>query len=201
MDNMSDERRSVNDVTEEYNKLHNIPIDVTNHITHAEFVTGMQNKIIGFKVMYGEPIMLVKGARKNIFYILVMLYSVAPIFVIPLWAYHESNWWLLLGIFISWLATFLTANSRAVVIKGKTVGGSLLMICIVFWVIKGIHNYLTFFSLTAFWGCLLFQIAENVQIEYAMQSLIESPELFNEAVAQNKIMIVRRRDDENARGE
>lgn len=199
MDKMNDQRKSIDDVMEEYNKLNNIPIDVTNNITHAEFVTGMQNKTIGFKCLLGEPCQFIRGARKAIFNILVLFYMTAPLIIIPLWAYHEDNWWLLIGIVVSWGATAATSQSVSVAVKGKTVGGILLLACIVFWVSKGIHNYFTFFSLSALWGCMLFQMAEGVQTEYAMQSLIESPELFNEAIAQNKIMIVRRRDDKNIR--
>jgi len=33
-----------------------------------------------------------------IFNFLAMLYMVAPLVIIPLWAYHVGNWWLLVGI-------------------------------------------------------------------------------------------------------
>lgn len=168
-------------------------IDEANKgITHADFVTGMQNKTIGFKCMLGEPYQFVKGIRKAIFNILVLLYTAGPLIIIPLWAYHESNWWLLFGIVISWVSSGITAKSMAQ--KGKTVGGILLFLCVVFWVFKGVHNYFTFFSLSLLWGCMLFQMAEEAQREYAAQSLIESPELFNAAIAHNKIMIIRRDD-------
>jgi hypothetical protein len=35
-------------------------------------------------------------------------------------------------------------------------------------------------------------IADNAQKKYAMQSLVEDPELFNHSIAQNTIMIVRK---------
>lgn len=168
-------------------------IDVTDTITHDEFVGGVQNKTIGFKAIKGESITLVKGARKIIFNILVMLYTIGPPLLIPLWVYREGNWWLLIGIAVSWITTAATANSASVAIKGKTVGGTLLLACVMFWIRNGIHNYFTFFSLSALWGCVLFQIAENTQCEYAMQSLIESPELFRRAIAQERIRVVRRR--------
>ena len=34
-------------------------------------------------------------------------------------------------------------------------------------------------------------IADNAEMEYAMQSLVENPAVFEDAIAQNKIMIVR----------
>ena len=39
---------------------------------------------------------------------------------------------------------------------------------------------------------MLFMMADNAEMEYALQSLVESPELFEEAIAQNKIMIIRK---------
>jgi uncharacterized Zn finger protein (UPF0148 family) len=42
-------------------------------ITHDEFVTGMQNKTMGFKVMQGEPHLLIKGFGKLFFNVLVIL--------------------------------------------------------------------------------------------------------------------------------
>jgi len=44
----------------------------------------------------------------------------------------------------------------SVIFGGKTVGGTLLLACIVLWFTKGIHNYFTFFGLCALWGCVLF---------------------------------------------
>ena len=44
-------------------------------------------------------------------------------------------------------------------------------------------------------GVTLFMIADNAEKEYAMQSLLENPGLFEQAIAQNRIMIVRKADD------
>ena len=38
-------------------------------------------------------------------------------------------------------------------------------------------------------------LADNVEREYAMQSLVENPEVFEDAITQNKIMIVRKGDE------
>lgn len=195
MDNMSDQRKNIADVTEEYNKPHNIPIDVTNNITHAEFVTGVQNKTVGFKCLLGEPSQLIRGARKAMFNILAMLYMAAPLIIIPLWAYHVGNWWLLVGIAVSYAASFSAANRSKIIFL-------FACLCVGFWIRSGfsVYQYITFYFFCALWGYTLFQMAEEAQTKYAMQSLIENPELFSEAIAQNKIMIVRRRDDGNKAG-
>jgi len=49
-------------------------------VTHADFVAGVQNGTLGFKCMRGEPSSLVAGARKTIFNLMVLLYTVAPPF-------------------------------------------------------------------------------------------------------------------------
>ena len=182
-------KKNIDQVMEEYNKLHDIPIDVTDGISHEEFVTGVQNKTLGFKVIRGEPITLVKGVRKLVFNILVCLYLVGPLLIIPLWAYRESNWWLLIGIAIASLISPQLAQR-----KGHTIGAWLLLACLALWFREGVHNSWTFFSLCAVWGYTLFQMADNAQAEYAMQSLIVDPELFSKAIAEKRILVVRRRD-------
>ena len=66
--------------------------------------------------------------------------------------------------------------------------------CIVSWLSVGLHSIITFFSLCALWGCVLFQMAESCQNEYALQGLMEDPELFRRAVATKKIMVIRQRE-------
>jgi hypothetical protein len=157
-------------------------------ITHDEFVTGVQNKTIGFKVMQGEPHRLIKGFGKLFFNFLVMLYTIAPLFIIPLWAYHEQNWWLLIGIIVCLISTQLEQ------LKPYFAGSFFFCATIGFWFLKGIHNYFTFFSLCAFWSCMFFRLAEDTQKSHAIKTLVENPELFEEAVVQNRIMIVRKND-------
>ena len=63
------------------------------------------------------------------------------------------------------------------------------------WIFEGFHSYPTFFTLSALWGLMFFMIADNAEKEYALQSLVKDPELFNEAVAQNRILIVHKYDE------
>ena len=191
---MGTQRKSIDEVTEEYNKLHNVPVDVTDSITHEEFVTGVRNKTVGFKVLRGEPITLVRGARKTMFNCLVVLYLVAPLIIVPLWAYHERDWWLLAGVGIASLISPQLAQR-----KGHSIGALFLLACLIFWLSKGIHNYYTFFSLCALWGYMFFQMADSSQTAYAMQSLIEDSDLFSRAIAEKRISVCRRRDAPPAR--
>jgi len=168
----------------------NIPIDVTESVTHSDFVAGVKDGTTGFMMIGdGEAIALVGGFRKGCFNVFVMLYFAVPAIAIPFWAYYERNWWLLLGIPIASLIAPQFGQ-----LKGHTIGGFLLLVFLGLWFLKGFHNQWTFFSLCAFWGYLFFQIAEQAQNDYATQCLVESPELFRKAVAEKQIVVIRRRD-------
>lgn len=185
---MASDPKSIDEVMEDFNRLHNIPIDVTESITHDEFVVGVREGRVGIKVTGGEPISLVTGARKTIFNMMVLLYLLAPLLVIPFWAYHEHNWWLLFGIVI---ASVIAPQIAQI---AKSFGGLLFLLCGVLWFTLGFHHTFTFLTLCALWGFMFFQIAESCQNEYALQCLTQSPELFARAVAEQRIMVIRRRE-------
>lgn len=159
-------------------------------ITHEEFAKGAKNGTMGFKVMYGEPSELIRGGRKIMFNILVMLYFIVPFILVPIWAYIESNWWLLIGAVISFIATRFSAKLIYNEKRQNSIGGFLFIVSIILWIDLGIHNYYTFFTLSALWGFMFFHIADSAEKEYAMQMLVESKELFEQAIAENKIMII-----------
>jgi hypothetical protein len=156
-------------------------------VTHADFVAGVRSGSLGFKYMFGEPHRLVMGGRKAIFNVLVLLYMIAPPVLISTWALYEHNWWLLLGILVSYAASYSAAIGSKIIFL-------LHCICIGAWVKSGfsIHQHITFFFFCSLWGYMLFKMAESAQNEYALQSLLEKPDLFEKVVAGNLIMIVRR---------
>ena len=153
---------------------------------------------MGFKCMVGEPYQFIRGARRTIFSILVLFYMIAPAIFVSLWSWHEHSWWLLLGIVVSAVGTRIGIGARLSYNQEKqySISSLLLIASIVSWLCFGIHSYYTFFALSALWGLMFFMIADNAEEEYAMQSLIENPAVFDGAIAQNKIMVIRK-DDEN----
>jgi hypothetical protein len=163
-------------------------------ITHAEFVAGAQSRTIGFQCMVGEPYQLIRGGRRTFFMIFVLLYMAAPVVLIPLWAWHKHDWWLLLGIVASALGTGVATRFIHKQDKQYFIGAFLVMASIVFWLTFGILSRYTFFALSALWGLMLFMIADEAEREYAMQSLVEDSSLFERAIAQGKILIVRKHD-------
>ena len=159
-------------------------------ISHPEFVTGIKARAVGFRCVAGEPQQFIRGTPRKLFAILVVLYSVAPAVLVPLWAWHEHSWWLLFGILVSAMATgtgvSLVYNRQ----KRYSVAGFLIVASVGSWLTFGIHSYYTFFALCASWGLVLFMIANNAEREYALQSLIDNPEVFDHAVSSGRIMIV-----------
>lgn len=173
--------------------------EVNQDITHADFVAGVQNRTMGFKCMFGEPHQFIRGARRTLFSILVLLYMIAPAIFVSLWAWHEHNWWLLAGIAVSAVGTRIAATLIYIQDKQYSIGALLLIASVVSWLCFGIHSYYTFFALCALWGLMLFMMADNAEREYATQSLIEHPEVFEDAIARNRIMIIRKDDESNRR--
>jgi hypothetical protein len=161
--------------------------DANEGITHGEFAAGAQNGTIGFKCMIGKPQQFLRGARKTIFNIFVILYTIAPVILISFWAYREQNGWLLLGIPISYIASYSAAADSKLVFL-------FLALCIGVWLKLGFsfHQYITFFFFCALWGYLFFELAESTQNEYALQSLIARADIFDQAVAEHRIMIIRK---------
>jgi hypothetical protein len=158
-------------------------------ITHAEFAAGAQSGTIGFKCMVGEPQQFIAGARKAIFSFFVLLYTVAPLILIPIWTYHERNAWLLIGIPVSYAASYSAAAHSKIIFL-------FLMLCIGVWLKVGFsfHQYITFFFFCSLWGYLFFELAESTQTQYALQSLIERPDIFDRAISEHRIMIIRKEE-------
>jgi hypothetical protein len=57
--------------------------------THQAFAEGAQSGTIGFKSMIGEPQQFLRGARRLIFNLFAILYTIAPLILISLWAYRQ----------------------------------------------------------------------------------------------------------------
>jgi hypothetical protein len=186
---MDTPKSKIDEAMEEYDRLHNIPVDVTDSITHAEFVAGMRNQTVNFAITGGDPMRLVSGAGRAFFTVFFLLYLIAPILVIPFWAYQERNWWLLLGIIVASLIAPQLAQ-----LKRSYIGGLFFLASLIFLFTKGLHSYYTFFSLCAFSSYLFFRLAEAVQASSARQTLIDSPECFRRETAAKGIYVWRRRD-------
>jgi len=67
-----------------------------------------------------------------------------------------------------------------------------LLVGIVSRLYHGTHNYITFFALRFSWGYMFFMVANYAQESYAMETLTGSRELFEKAIAEKRICVVRK---------
>ena len=52
--------------------------EANKNVTHADFVAGVHRGVMGFKCRGIMPYQLIRGAGRNIFFALVLLYMAAP---------------------------------------------------------------------------------------------------------------------------
>lgn len=118
---------------------------------------------------------------KFMFNLFAMLYMVAPLIIVPYWAYSNDNWYLLFGILFSWFASF-TSVSR----KLKSFIFLFTMLCIGSWLRSGfsIHQYITFFFFCSLGGYLFAQIAEEYDQE-SKRGTMENDSEFQEFYEKN----------------
>jgi len=180
-----------NETTQESAEVQDLQI--ISDITHADFLAGVRDGTISFDFVPGQPLnLLIRGARRMVLVSLNLLHMVSLILLIPLWAWHEQNWWLLLGM-VAWIIGTQTAALLTSIKKSATsLGGFLAFVCLMCWIFLGFHNYYTFFILSTLCGLIFFATAEHVEIEYALQSVVENPHVFREAILRNLIVIARR---------
>jgi hypothetical protein len=153
-------------------------------MTHADFVIGMQNGTL--ECWLAEPYGLRGGLRKTTFDLLSLLYMAGPLIFTPLWAYQVRNWWLLIGIPVSYLATASAGRySRMIFYFG----------C--YWVGFVIHNGFSVFHFTTFYffcavcGYMLWQLADTTRMACARRSLIDDHEIYDDALAGGRLRVIR----------
>ena len=110
------------------------------------------------------------------FKLFAFLYMIAPLLVIPYWAYFNDNWYLLFGIPFSYLGSYSSFSPRL-----KSFIFLFTIVCIGVWIGTGfsIHQYITFFFFCSLWGYLITQIAEEYDQESKRGTLENDSELKN----------------------
>lgn len=153
-------------------------------MTHDEFSIGMQDETL--ECWLAEPYTLHRGLRKTIFNLLSLLYIAGPLIFISLWAYHVGNWWLLIGIPVSYLATASAGQHSPMIFYFGC-----------YWVGFVIYNsfsvihFTSFYFLCAVYGYMLWQLADTTRMACARQSLIASDKLYNDALAEGRLRVIR----------
>jgi hypothetical protein len=181
-------KKTIEEVMAEFDRTHNIPINITDNITHSEFVDGMKKKRLAYTSV-GEPNQFLAFPEKLLFEILCLSYTVFPIILISIWAYLNRSWWSLIGIPISYLGAFSGASKSKLIYF-------FLCICIWNWLTHGfdIHQFCTFYFFCALWGYALFNVAEGFQRNAATAALLRNSDLFSDAIANKRIMVFLKRE-------
>lgn len=174
-------------------------------ITHKNFIAGVKNGTINFKILFTRPNKLIYGLRKTISDIFVLLYMAAPVIIVPVFAYYADNWWLLLGITFSYtFSYFATFTNSAHRDKWKsTLILFYLSLCVIYWITTefNFYSYITFFFFCSLWGTLLLLIAKKAQYVLTAQLLIKDIKLFNLAIEENLIMIIPKGEENRSMNE
>jgi len=159
-------------------------LERTRNIGHSDFVRGMEAGSFFCLFVSCEPYEFFRGRRKYVFIAFVILYALSPIIIFPPLAYFINDWWLLLGIAFSYLASRAAAREWNVILLIACYGiGAFLA--------TGFHfsKYIVIFFLCSLLGYFLFQLAEMVQRFFALEALFDDVDLYYDAIAQNKIAI------------
>jgi hypothetical protein len=158
--------------------------DDLQSMTHAEFAVGMRNGVLG--CWLAEPYRLHSGLGKTLFNLLSLLYMAGPLIFVPFLAYHTKSWWLLIGIPASYLGIVSAGrSSRLIYYFGCYWIGFLLHHGF------SIFDYTTFCFLCAACGYLLWHLADTARMSCARRSLIDSDDIYYNAVAENRLRIIR----------
>jgi len=170
---------------------------VNEGITYQNFVKGVNSGKMGFKMVNGESNILLKSGstEKLTFSIFVMLYTHAPLIIVPIISIINKNWILLFGILFVYLFTYFA------IWRNKSIGGwkgniIYWFTCLMFgwWVSGGFHFFepITFFFFCAVWGDIMFTTADKLQDYYALNVLIKNETIFNKAIELSIILIVKK---------
>lgn len=156
------------------------------NISHIEFVEGIKSKKI--KIEYNfEDLDVYAICSGNDKTILGLIHGIS-LFIIPLliiiYSIIINNYWLLIGIIISYIATVLTYKS------GYKISIFLLLFLIGNWLRVGFHfqNLFTFYSLTFIISQLKEMIVKEYDNIFLVNTLVKDSSSFYEI--QDKIAIV-----------
>lgn len=167
--------------------LKNSPF-VDKNISHENFVNGIKKGTIKieFNIKDIDVYSICEWKKQKILGIIHLIcFLITPVLII-LFSIIYSNWWLLLGLPIWYLATIITHHS------GYKISAFILIIAIGGWFAVGFHfqSYLTFFSLTFIFSQMFAGIESEYDKMFLTQVLVEDSKKFDEN--RNKIILIRK---------
>ena len=167
-------------------------VEIIHGMTHAEYIDNIKyDKTLRFEfsALFSNEQIFLKGSGKIIFSICVFAYMIAPLLLVPIFAYKYSNWYLLFGIAFCYLSTFL--EMRKII---KFIYAYCIFYLAWYWYDYGFHldDYGNFFGLCIFWGSSFYYIATIIEDEFAKGEIVKNEELFNK-LSEDKIIFFGRK--------
>lgn len=161
---------------------------VDKNISHEDFSTGIKNGslTIEYDIKDVDVYAVCSRKRKNSLGLIHIICFLLPFLLVILFSIVYSNWWLLIGILISYIAIILTHH------VGYKPSVYVLLLTIGSWFARGFHfqDYFTFFPLTFVFSQMITSIEKEYDDTYLKEELVESPILFYELL--DKITIIRK---------
>ena len=131
-----------------------------------------------------------KGGGKVLFFFCLFCYMFFPVIAISFFAYKYDNWFLLIGIPISYISTFLATRKKYILMAAP------LIPMIINWIFfNGFHfsDYATFFYCCALWGGFFYLLAIEYETDFAKTEIMKNPDLFNELSQYGRIFFLRKK--------
>lgn len=140
-------------------------MELTPPPDHATFAAGIRQQTTKCHFV-DEPFQFLSTAQKKKFAVFVILYLVTPLIFVPIWAYYQRSWWLLLGIAASLFGVFLGSRASSQDVRA-TSGGFLPFLLIGLWYFEGFGSRDMFYALSATWGWAWYFMADEAQQNWA----------------------------------
>ena len=175
-------------------KLSKDQIEVLYELRHHEYlILSKEDSTMQFQfsLHVNNQRNLLSGSSKFIFYLFVFSYMFFPLLIVPAFSLIFHDWFLLIGIIISYVSTVLTTRK----IRFQFVG--LLVPMVIYWFMKGFHmdDYITFYYLCAFWGGFFYLMAVSYEESAAKRILLNDEKLFNKLSIAGDIFFMRKKLD------
>jgi len=160
---------------------------VGKDISHEDFVYGIKNNSFTIDYEFKEINVyeLCSSKKKNSLAVIHIVCSILPSLLSVIFSIIYSNWWLLLGVGVSYLGIIFTHSF------GYKLSAYVLVVLIGIWITKGFHfsSLITFLPLIFVLSQMLTGIENEYDKMYLIDALVKSPRLFYEYV--DKITILK----------
>lgn len=161
--------------------------------SHEDFVEGIKNKEMIYEILLQNKSKIIQGRGKLFFTIYVLLYLWLPPIFIPIFAYQHHNWFILIGLAVTYIGVFWGARkSKFAFYSTMALLGWWTASCIN----SGFHlrGFPMFFLACLWWGYMWYQIADVVENQYTFDAIMSNPDLYYN-LAENDLLFIMKKPE------